>query len=97
VYHYAGTNILVEDDDVIVVARKWLVHGRRNGPKHTMNDVEDESAALGLKTLVKHAKGISSLHLALAQDLDFPYGSLCPSHCPAQLLLYRGVSPRTVG
>ena len=33
-----------------------------------------------------------------AQDLDFPYGSLCPSHCHAHAAsLYRGVSPRTVG
>ena len=36
-----------------------------------MNDVEDESAALGLKTLVKHAKGIISLHLALGNKFEF--------------------------
>jgi len=29
------------------------------------DDVEDESAALGLKTLLKHAKGTSSLCLVL--------------------------------
>lgn len=60
-YPYTGTNVLAEDDDVIVVARKLLLHGGRNGPKHTMNDddVEGESAALGLKTLLKHAKGTS--------------------------------------
>lgn len=52
----------LEEDDTILVAHKWLIYSGREGPEHTMDDLEDVIAVLGLKSSVK---GTTRLHLAL--------------------------------
>ena len=41
----------MEENDAIVVARKWLIEGEKKGPKLAMEDVED--AIVSLKSLPK--------------------------------------------
>ena len=43
----------MEENDAIVVARKWLIEGEKKGPKLAMEDVEDAIVSLGLKSLPK--------------------------------------------
>lgn len=57
------------DDDAVVIARKWLIEGGLKGIKITMDDVEDEIASLGLKSVPKGTTRIRQANIHLGNEL----------------------------
>ena len=65
-YVYIPLQAPLEDDDAVVVAHKWLIEGGLKGIKITMDDVEDEIASLGLKSVPKGTTRIRQAIINLA-------------------------------
>lgn len=57
------------DDDAVVIACKWLIEGGLKGIKITMDDVEDEIASLGLKSVPKGTTRIRQANIHLGNEL----------------------------
>ena len=58
-----------DNDAVIVVARKWLIESGLKGIKITMEDVKDEIASLGLKSVPKGTTRIRQAIIHLGNEI----------------------------